>query len=118
MNGEGGVLFIGVDDQGSILGLGEDYKTLKKQDSDGFEIELRQSVEKYTKNKAANEFFKVKFHNLDGKEICEIIVSPGQKPVFIYDEGGKQQECYVRIGNSSKPYNLDEFYEYCKRRFR
>ena len=88
MNGEGGVLFIGVDDQGSILGLGEDYKTLKKQDSDGFEIELRQSVEKYTKNKAANEFFKVKFHNLDG-----------QKPVFIYDEGGKQQECYVRIGN-------------------
>ncbi len=53
MNGEGGVLFIGVDDQGSILGLGEDYKTLKKQDSDGFEIELRQSVEKYTKNKAS-----------------------------------------------------------------
>ena len=25
----------------------EDYKTLKKQDSDGFEIDLRQSVEKY-----------------------------------------------------------------------
>lgn len=118
MNSEGGTLFIGVDDQSNVLGLEDDYKTLKKQNSDGFEIELRQSIEKYTKNKIANESFKVKFHPIDGKEICEIIIFPSPKPIFTYDEGGKQQECYVRIGNSSKPYNLDEFYEYSKRRFK
>ena len=118
MNSEGGTLFIGVDDQGNVLGLEDDYKTLKKQNSDGFEIELRQSVEKYTKNKIANESFRIKFYPIDGKEICEITIFPSPKPVFIYDEGGKQQECYVRIGNSSKPYNLDEFYEYSKRRFK
>ena len=37
---------------------------------------------------------------------------------FHFDEGGKQQECYVRVGNSSKPYTLDEFYEYSRRRFK
>ena len=95
MNAEGGTLFIGVDDQGNALGLENDYKTLKieRQNSDGFELELRQAVEKYTKNKIANEFFQIKFHSLGGKEICEVIISPAPKPVFVYDEGGKQQEC-------------------------
>ena len=118
MNAEGGTLFIGVDDQGNVLGLENDYKTLRieHQNSDGFELELRQSVEKYMKNKIANEFFEVKFHNVGEKEICEVIIDSAPKPVFLYDEGGKQQECYVRVGNSSKPYNLDEFYQYSKRR--
>ena len=120
MNAEGGTLFIGVDDEGNALGLQNDYETLKKekQNSDEFEIELRQAVEKYTKNKIANENFKLKFHTIEGKEICEIIVSPAPKPVVIYDEGGKQQEFYVRVGNSSRPYNWDEFYDYSKRRFK
>ena len=39
MNAEGGTLFIGVDDDGKILGLMEDYQILKKKNSDGFEIE-------------------------------------------------------------------------------
>jgi hypothetical protein len=71
--------------------LQNDYKTLKKekQNSDEFEIELRQAVQKYTKNKIANECIKLKFHNIEGKEICEITIDPDPKPVFIYDEGEK-----------------------------
>lgn len=71
MNAEGGTLFIGVDDDGYVLGLQNDYETLKKekQNSDEFEIELRQRVEKYTKNKIANEYIKLKFHDIEGKEI-------------------------------------------------
>jgi hypothetical protein len=116
MNASGGNLFIGVSDDGNILGLEQDYLTLKKQNSDAFEIEVRQSVEKYTRNKMANEYMKFEFHKVEGKEICEITVSSTPKPVFIYDEGGKQQECYVRIGNASKPYTLDEFWDYWPRR--
>lgn len=67
---------------------------------------------------AVNESFKLKFHLTDGKEICEVIVSAASEPVVIYDEAGKQQEFYVRVGNSSKPYTRDEFYEYYKRRFK
>jgi predicted HTH transcriptional regulator len=46
MNAEGGTLIIGVDDEYKVLGLQKDYETLKKQNPDGFEIELRQSVER------------------------------------------------------------------------
>ena len=81
-------------------------------------IEVRQSIEKYTRNKVANEYLKFEFHPIDEKEICEVMIEPSPRPVFIYDEGGKQQECYVRVGNSSKPYTLDEFYEYARRRFK
>ena len=62
MNSEGGTLFIGVDDEGNAIGLGNDYQLLNKKNSDGFEPELRQSIEKYIKNKIANEFVKLKFH--------------------------------------------------------
>jgi hypothetical protein len=72
----------------------------------------------YTKNKITNEYVRIDFHTVDAKEICEVVVAPSPKPVFIYDEGGKQQECYVPLGNSSKRYNFDEFYEYSKRRFK
>jgi len=116
MNAEGGTLYIGVDDENNVIGLQEDYQTLKKQNSDGFEIEFRQAIEKYTKNKVANEYLKIRFHPVDNKEICEVVIAPSPRPVFVYDEG--KQECFVRVGNSSKPYDLDEFYEYSKRRFK
>lgn len=117
MNAEGGTLLIGVDDNGNIIGLEDDYKTQKeKQNSDEFEIELRQAIEKYSKDKVANENFKINFHLVGEKEICEAIISASAKPIIIHDEGGKQ-EFYVRVGNSSKPYSWAEFYEYTKRRF-
>ena len=116
MNAEGGTLYIGVDDENNVIGLQEDYQTLKKQNSDGFEIEFRQAIEKYTKNKVANEYLKIRFHPVGNKEICEVVIAPSSRPVFVYDEG--KQECFVRVGNSSKPYDLDEFYEYSKRRFK
>ncbi len=116
MNSEGGILFIGVDDDGNILGLEKDYQTLKKKNSDGFEIELRNSIEKYTKNKIANECIKLKFHQIEDKEICEVIVAPSPRPIIIKDENGKE-ESYVRVGNSSKPYTMEEFIAYCERHF-
>ena len=115
MNADGGTLFIGVDDDGNVLGLLEDYKTLKKKNSDGFELELRQSLEKYLHDKIVNELIQINFHNVEEREICEIIIKKSPKPIVLTDEG--KQEFYVRIGNSSKPYSFTEFYEYCNRRF-
>ena len=43
-NSDGGILLIGVDDNKNILGLQNDYNTLKKKDSDYFEIHLRKSI--------------------------------------------------------------------------
>jgi hypothetical protein len=117
MNSEGGDLLLGVDDNGNALGLDNDYRFLKKKNSDGFELEFRQTIDKYIKNRIANEFVKLKFHIIDGKEICEVKILPTPVPIFLTGEDGKN-ECYVRIGNSSKPYNYEEFYQYCNRHFK
>jgi hypothetical protein len=117
MNSEGGNLLIGVDDKGNVLGLDYDYKFLKKKNSDGFELEFRQTIDKYIKNRIANEFVKLKFHIIDGKEICEVKILPTPVPIFLTGDDGKN-ECYVRIGNSSKPYSYEDFYQYCNRHFR
>ena len=44
MNTQGGHLIIGIDDEGSILGLEQDYGTLKKPGKDGFEQYIMQLV--------------------------------------------------------------------------
>ena len=106
-----------MDDEGNIVGLDSDYDTLKKKNSDGFELELRSSLEKYTRSKVANESIILKFHQVAEKDICEIKIIPSSRPIFIYDEDGKEER-FVRVGNSSKPYTSDEFYDYCARRFR
>jgi predicted HTH transcriptional regulator len=43
----GGILLIGVDPDGKIIGLKNDYTLVQNHNSDGFELELRNSVEKY-----------------------------------------------------------------------
>ena len=43
-NSEGGKLLIGVADNGEILGLQEDYNTLKEANKDHFELHLRNIV--------------------------------------------------------------------------
>jgi hypothetical protein len=57
-----------------------------KKNSDGFELEFRQSMDKYIKNKVAYEFIKLNFHKIKNKEICEIIVSPKPVPIFVSEE--------------------------------
>ncbi|MGH9978572.1 MAG: AlbA family DNA-binding domain-containing protein [Nitrososphaeraceae archaeon] len=58
MNAHGDTRFIGVDDEGNTVGLQNDCETLMKdkQNHDGSEIEVRQSMEEYTKNKVPNDF--------------------------------------------------------------
>jgi hypothetical protein len=40
----------------------------------------------------------VKFHPIEGKEICEVIVRPSSKPIVLCD--GDKEEFYVRGGKS------------------
>lgn len=113
---EGGTLFIGVDKDSNIVGLDNDYSIVKNYNSDRFELQLRNSLEKYLKRKIIHELIKVNFHHIKRKKICEIIISPSSKPIILYDNG--KQEFYVRIGNSTRPYNIEEFFEYSKTRFK
>ncbi|QKG78991.1 GmrSD restriction endonuclease domain-containing protein [Tenuifilum thalassicum] len=114
LNSSGGKLLIGVDDDGNILGLNRDLKTLKKDNIDGFELHLRQIIKKYL-GENLEKYVKIRFETIEDKTICLIEVYKHSKPVFIINDG--KEEFYIRVGNASVPLSRKEQSEYEKEHF-
>jgi predicted HTH transcriptional regulator len=114
LNSEGGTLIIGVDDDGNILGLEKDFQTLSKQNTDEFELHLRQVIKKYL-GENFEKYLKISFPKIDDKEICVIKILKSGKPVFLTFESN--ESFFVRIGNASIPKNRQEQSEYEKIHF-
>jgi predicted HTH transcriptional regulator len=104
-NGEGGILLIGVSDDGEALGLQNDYQTLKEQGKDYFELHLRNLVNSEYGIDYGTRNLMVLFPSLDGKEICFLKIAKGDSPLFTTatdKSGQKIEKFYVRSGNSSR----------------
>jgi len=112
----GGVLLIGVDDSGKVVGLQHDYKALKKQDRDGFQNHLI-SLLLSACGKDVSPLIRVDFHELDGNDVCRVSVKPAPRPVFSPDGNGGEY-LFIRAGNSTRQLNPRETVEYCKMRWK
>lgn len=111
MNSEGGQLVIGVEDDGSIFGLENDYKALNNADRDKFENHLVQIM----KTSIGVEYIKYLsfvFDELDNKDVCLITILKADKPAFVNFKG--KEEFYVRTGNNTSPLSMKEAQEYIK----
>jgi len=111
LNSEGGILIIGVDDNGNALGLQKDIETISKKDIDGFELHLRNIINKHL-GSHFEKYLKITFPTIDDKTICKVKILKSGKPVFVNSEG--RDSFYVRNGNSSIPKNREEQSEYEK----
>lgn len=119
-NAEGGILLVGVTDEGEVLGLENDYNTLQKANKDGLELHLRNLINDHYGTEYATNYLKIAFPVVDEKEICLIEIKPGMKPLFtlIKDKNGNaQKKFYVRSGNTSQEIGIDEIAEFIKVRF-
>jgi len=120
-NGKGGKLFIGVSDKGEPIGLDDDYKSLKINTNDKFQIHLRNVFnEEFGKDFTANQI-KIEFPIVNEIEICEITVKKGIEPLYcrITDKNGrKSPKLFVRNGNSSTEFETPEAISYIKKRFK
>ena len=114
MNGSGGTLLIGVADDGSIVGLDNDYKTLKKQDRDGFEQALMTAIASKIGTDACRSVQMV-FHSLDNKEVCRVMVAPASRPMYVKE--GDAPRLYVRTGVSTRELNVQEAINYTSDRW-
>ena len=103
LNAEGGTLLIGVDDNGKLLGLEKDMKTLgKKGNQDGYELFLRQHLDNYLSIQTA-KVVRITFESIEEAVICKVSVTASGKPVFSKSIGGNNiDEFWVRIGNATK----------------
>jgi len=112
MNTDGGNLFIGIDDKGTVLGLENDFKTLKKQNIDGFEQFLMTLIsEKIGANFCT--LVAVKFYKLEENEICQIVVRPYSSPAYIKEN--KLTHFFIRTGNGTRELNVQESLDYIKK---
>jgi hypothetical protein len=114
MNGNGGTLLIGVADDGAILGLDNDYKTLKKADRDGFEQALMTAVASKIGTDACRSVQMV-FHSLNKKEVCRVMVAPASRPMYVKE--GDAPRLYVRTGVSTRELNVQEAINYTSDRW-
>lgn len=119
-NGEGGSLVIGVDDEGEILGLDHDYRSLNG-DKDEFEQHLRNMLNTTFGKVFATSGISISFFPIKDMEICKISIPKGTKPLYLEvsdSNGQKSEKFYVRSGNTSQELGLREISDYISSRFK
>ena len=116
LNGQGGTLLIGVDDDGQAVGLAADYSSLRKKGNrDGFELHLQQLIVRDLGEAASSSFLTVNFHEIDGEDICQATVEPSDHPIYV--EHGRQAVFYLRTGNATRSLPVNEAVRYVHHRW-
>jgi predicted HTH transcriptional regulator len=105
----GGTLLVGVADNGEILGLENDYQSLKRKDQDGFEQAIMTSISSYLGADLCR-YVKVLFHSSEGKEVCRLIILPASRPVFF--KQSNDPKFYLRTGGGTRDLNIQEATEF------
>jgi len=109
LNSKGGILLVGVQDNGIICGIEKDYSFLKgRQNWNGWSQHLVNLIEK----QIGIEFIKyiqIKKNYYKSKTISKIIVNKSSKPIYIEKKGPK---FYVRRSNTCRHLNTTEANNY------
>lgn len=117
LNTNGGILYIGVNDNREIIGLEEtDFRIIKVKDTYKKLDKLRLIIDNAIRSKLGNsQLHNVRISNQvsdTGKNYLAIEVSKSSSEVFL--EG----TFYIRGSASSNPLNGRELVEYCRERFK
>ncbi len=114
LNFEGGTLLIGVDDDGNVLGLENDFHLISKKNKDGFQNHLVSLITSSI-GMSCMQFVNINFENIAEKKICRANVKSSKQPVFLNIEG--KQKLYIRTGNSTREISGQQMLDYTKDRF-
>jgi hypothetical protein len=113
LNCGGGILYIGVNDDGTIHGLHEDCKILGGDsfNADTFQLELRNQVgAKFMDGKTINDYINLCFYTKDGYSFARLQVAKRNKIAYVKKEN--QWTVYRRQGNRTVEVRIEELEEY------
>ena len=113
-NNDGGRLFIGVNDDGTVLGLDRDLKECGGT-VDKLQLKIVDSLKNFLKDSAFISKLKFEFVTNDDKQYLVIGVPAATQPVIVHHENN--EEMYVRTQNRSEKFSVSEFLKYSKDRF-
>jgi hypothetical protein len=109
LNSEGGILVIGVEDNGNVFGLESDY-ALTHHSKDKFLNLLNSLVSDYI-GLDMSPYIQIRIENILGNDICVVEVDKSHKPVFM-KVNGQQKQLYVRRGTTTHALDPEETYNY------
>jgi len=107
LNAEGGTLYVGVCNDGSLKGIADDFAHLNEGESDeyngtyaatadGYELKLRNAVKKIL-GQTANALIAIEILEDGGVPYCKIDVQPSKEPIYwngvrIFQRAGNQKQ--------------------------
>jgi hypothetical protein len=110
MNHDGGTLVVGVADDGAVMGLDDDIRSLtRKPTQDGLALHFTEILTKYLGASDA-PMVGMSFASVDGKLVVVLGADPAMSPVFVDNEGAL--EFWVRSGSSTRQLNMKDATEY------
>lgn len=109
MNTEGGKLVIGVNDEGNVVGLENDIKSIKKQNLDGLENHFT-TVFSNLVGTSFTQNYEMSFEKCEGLDVCIVDVQRSSEPVFV--KINDEEKLYVRAGNSTRELSIKEAIKY------
>ena len=110
LNSKGGTLFVGVNDEGEVVGLNKDNFS----DEDKMALHLDNLI-KTQLGGAVFACIKTKFSELGEKRFLAIECAPSNKAVFLKNSIG--EEFFIRAGASSPALPGSQAHEYIQQRF-
>lgn len=111
LNSSGGVLIIGVNDDGEALGLESD----KFENTDKFYLHAMNLVRDRMGSQTAL-YIQAQFEEYQGKQIFVVKCKPSLSPVYVKDQNNER--FFVRTGNSTAELNGRGLEDYINLRFR
>lgn len=120
LNCAGGLLYVGVDDGGAILGIEYDLPCItdnkNKQNGDQWELHLRNHVQdRFKEGKSINDYVSCTLVPVGGKLIARLEVAPRSRMAFLLNKDA--YHLYRRQGNRTVEVPIDlveEFVEFRK----
>lgn len=106
---EGGVLYIGVNDNGEVIGL---------DNADQLQLKIKDRI-KNNIQPSTMGLFDVLLEQHGDKQVIKIIVAGGsEKPYYLIKNGMTPKGCFIRIGSASEPMSNDMIESYFSKRVR
>jgi len=121
MNVDGGILWLGVNDSGTVTGIENDFQYLAtgddeynasyKNTTDSYQLKIKNTINRYCGNAAGTKVNFKFYYNSETQLYCAIEVQRSNTPVFMHGTA-----LYLRSANQTIQLKGDEITNYIKER--
>jgi Schlafen, AlbA_2 len=110
LTSSGGVLYVGVDNSGAVLGIEYDFPciaaSIEKQNADNWELHLRNCIEgRFKDGNGINDYVSCTVISIDGKQVARVEVFRRRKLAFLEVKGS--YHLFRRQGNRTVEVPID-----------